>query len=369
MAQDGYRPQWDASGRDDLGIMKRMGANAIRLYHPIGEEPGTQPDHGGLLDAAGKQGLKVFGAVHQYLSCTDEDDCYSNWNTAVAHGLKAGFAKGGVWHEAVSAINMINEVDAIVPFQEGGRQVKRIISAVDGLLMAEKAAGVRGTVNLTSCFTTAIAQPLGDGPSSVYHGFSSMQYWIDHPSSVTYTPKFGSMTDLAREIDRRWMHCVNAQIPWKNGLEGMIAANYAPFMPRPWFIGEMGFNGQHQDVITQELTDMHTYAQSGKGFAGSYFFQFQTAYFKTGAELNFGMFGLGADIVGKTGTLKGRTFDIHCLTSREYAFEQPDSGCKEECDYRAKAVVKAFGGEISGSGVCLDAPPLKPVGLNREIVV
>lgn len=86
MAQPGYAPLWSSTGRDDLGIMARMGANAIRLYHPIGDD--TAPvDHESLLDAATQQGLKVFGAVHQYLDCNN-DNCYTSWNNAVKHGFE-----------------------------------------------------------------------------------------------------------------------------------------------------------------------------------------------------------------------------------------------------------------------------------------
>lgn len=138
MAQPGYENQWGPRGRDDFGIIKRMGANTIRLYHPIGEESffgHPQPDHRSLLDAAKDNSLKVFGAVHQYLTC-DDDDCFQNWYGAVGEGFKKGFASNGSWHPAVSIINIINEVDAIVPFDEARRQVKRLISAMDGLFLA-----------------------------------------------------------------------------------------------------------------------------------------------------------------------------------------------------------------------------------------
>jgi len=147
----------------------------------------------------------------------------------------------------------------------------------------------------------------------------------------------------------------------------MLADQYAPLLPRPWFIGEMGFNGAHTDAIERELEAMHKYALEGHGFLGTFFFQFQTAYFKWGPELNFGMFGLGAPQVGTPSVFKGKEFPVHCLTSRQWAFEQPSSGCKDECNHRAKAVAKAFGGEISGSGVCLEEPPLGQIAKRRRL--
>merc|ERR1712087_625687 len=367
MAQDAYRPQWGAEGRDDLGIMKRMGANAIRLYHPIGETPGRQPESRGFLDASEAAGLKVFGAVHQYLSCPD-DDCYESWFMAVQDGLASGFARDGAWHSAVWAINLINEVDAHVPFTDPVRQVKRLISAADAVFAAEQTAQIRGNVNLTSCFTTALAPTFGgeDQPWTIYHGFLSMDRWIQTPTLVDYTPRSGSVADLAEELDRRWVHCVNAQIPW-GAMKGMLADHHAQWLPRPWFIGEMGFNGAHSDDIERELDAMHTYALEAHGFLGTFFFQFQTAYFKGGSELNYGMFGLGAPQVGRTAQFGNQDFPVHCLTSRQWAFEQPNSWCMDECNHRAKAVARAFGGEISGNGVCLDEPPLSQSVKRRRL--
>merc|ERR1712087_426184 len=156
-------------------------------------------------------------------------------------------------------------------------------------------------------------------------------------------------------------------IPWENGLKGMLADQYAPLLPRPWFVGEMGFNGVHGDVIERELDAMHRYAQEGHGFLGTFFFQFQTAYWKGGSELNYGMFGLGAPQVGTTGKFGDQDFPVHCLTSRQWAFEQPGSGCKDECNHRAKAAARAYGGEISGNGVCLEEPPLSQSVKRRRL--
>ena len=71
-----------------------------------------------------------------------------------------------------------------------------------------------------------------------------------------------------------------------------------------------------------------------------------------GSELNYGMCGLG-------------TPQVHCLTSRQWASEQTSSGCKGECNHRAKTVAKAFGKETNGNGVCMEEPPLgEPLARN-----
>jgi len=376
MTSAGYENLWSSKGRDDFGIMKALGANAVRLYHPIGYESdphiqnGKQPevDHSLVLNAAKDSGLNVFAAVHQDLPCVN-DDCFSSWSTAVKRGLASGFSQNSRWHPAVWAVNMINEVDAmVVPSQDAHKYVKRIISAVDGLLAAEASLGVKGNVNLTNCFTTAIAKPLGSDSSSVYHGFSSMEAWIKDTSLIDYVPKSTpSLAALAQEVDRRWVHCVNAQIPW-SGLKSMIAPDYARFLPRPWIVGEMGFNGAHTDDIQKQLEDMSTYAEGGHGYAGNFFFQFQTAYFKKGSELNYGMFGLGSSSLKYSVTLwQGKSQPVQCLTSRLWPFEQPGP-CGANCNHRAQAVAKAWGGNLVGDGLCLNSNPLVPEGVGHESV-
>lgn len=360
MAQPGYENQWGAQGRDDLSIIRHMGANAIRLYHPIGIEKDAEPDHGKFLDYAKTTGLKIFGAVHQYLHC-DGDDCFKSWNYAVEQGLKAGFNSNGEWHSAVWALNMINEVDIMGISPD--KQVKRIISAVDGLLAAEKKLGVKGGVHLTSCFSTALAGPLGGGAATIYHGFSSIEAWIKNPSLVPYTPQsMSSVQDLAAEIDKRWIHCMNAQIPWKGGLDHLVANVYeAQFPKRQWFLGEMGWNGIHHDVIEEELNTMYNFSKNGKGFAGTFVFQFQTAYEKTGDELNYGLFGLGDKDLGVKAEISGTKYPVQCLTSRLAAFENPSAACKDDCNHRAQGVMGAFGGKFSGDGLCLSDSPVSPV--------
>jgi len=36
MVQPSYSPMWGPDGRDDLGVMSRLGANCVRLYHSLG---------------------------------------------------------------------------------------------------------------------------------------------------------------------------------------------------------------------------------------------------------------------------------------------------------------------------------------------
>jgi hypothetical protein len=364
MAQDGYKNQWGDSGRDDLGIMSRMGANMVRLYHPIGDEQSQnqdQPDHSVFLDAAQKANLKVFAAVHQYLPCDkDTNDCYPAWHKALNDGLKKGFASNGKWHPSVWAVNMNNEVDTSGLSKE--KQMKMLLSAIDAMLAAEKEQGVEGTVKITSCWTSGLSTPLGPNPygTTIWGPFTTVENWIKDTSLVDYTPKTVSMDEFTKAIDSRWVHCMNVQIPWINGLDNMVG-NVYPYA-RTWFVGEMGWNGAHQDAIENDLKEMN----SGKyrNFLGSFAFQFQTAYEKGGSELNFGMFSLGSKTLGYNVQLQGKSFDVQCLTTRLLPFDpelNPNPGpnqCTDQCNHRAEAVAAAFGGSISGNGVCKDDTPV-----------
>merc|ERR1712045_217107 len=60
------------------------------------------------------------------------------------------------------------------------------------------------------------------------------------------------------------------------------------------------------------------FALRGEGFLGAAVFQFQTTYWKGGAEMNFGLFGLGNELIGETGEVceNGcQTWPVHCLTT------------------------------------------------------
>merc|ERR1712084_130226 len=101
-----------------------------------------------------------------------------------------------------------------------------------------------------------------------------------------------------------------------------MAQDYYRFEPTPWFIRESGANGyMSQDAIETELETMDTSARDENDpLMGMAFFQFQTAYFKGGSEMNFGLFRLGSKEIAETGDIcdKGmscRKFPVHCLTT------------------------------------------------------
>merc|ERR1719330_1196557 len=182
------------------------------------------------------------------------------------------------------------------------------------------------------------------GPGN--YGFQDMVAVIEDPQVAHYTPR-ASLAELREAFRSRWVHGLNTQSPW-NFVRDLISQDYSRFHPTPWFIGEYGGNGQDEDVIRADLQSMQAYAVGSDSFLGAAFFQFQTTYWKGGAEMNFGLFGLGDDQIGETGEvceLGCRTWPVHCLTTKLTWLP----GSKAN---RARAVATAWGGSIDHSSLC-----------------
>merc|ERR1712060_50081 len=170
---------------------------------------------------------------------------------------------------------------------------------------------------------------------------------ISDPSTIQYSPRTPQST-MMEAYRTRWAHSINVQTP---GILGYVAQHYYRFEPTPWFIGEYGANGMSQDAIQTELENMNASARDENDpFMGMAFFQFQTAYFKGGSEMNFGLFRLGDRQVGETGDIcdKGmgcQRFSVHCLTTHQGPLPSFVQG-------RAEAVAAAWGGGVNQSLMC-----------------
>merc|ERR1711920_483224 len=179
---------------------------------------------------------------------------------------------------------------------------------------------------------------------------------IDDPQVANYTPR-ASLGDLQEAFRTRWIHGLNTQSPW-NFVRDIISKDYSKFEPIPWFIGEYGGNGQDEDVIRSDLESMQTHAAESNSFLGAAIFQFQTTYWKGGAEMNFGLFGLGEEQIGSTGevcdrvSFHCRTWPVHCLTTDL-------SHLQGSAARRAQAVASAWGGSIKSAALCRDARRLE----------
>jgi len=358
MLQVGYRNQWGASGRDDIGMMARLGANVVRLYHSIGMH--VQKDHGEFLDYAQKLGMNVMPGYHtesaNEIGKCPEFDCFQTWKLATLDSFEHGFRKGSDWHPAIAVLVLLNEPDffeTAPKCQPSGSwcRVKAALSAMDGVLAAEKEAGVAaGRVRLTVTWSFAMRTSIDGkvtGPAT--YGFQDIVAGIQNPQLAGYNPRT-PRADLESAFRSRWIHGLNTQSPW-NFVNGVVSKQYEQFLPIPWFIGEYGANGQDETVIRADLESMDEQAKEGGAFWGAIFFQFQTTYWKGGAEQNFGLFGLQEKTLGATEEVcdnfgaNCQSWPVHCLTE-----DLPWlPGTKK---YRARAVSIAWKGIVEHSPPC-----------------
>lgn len=355
--QMGYSEQWGAQGRNDLEVMTALGANSVRLYHSLGR--GSDRDHSAFLNHAQALRLNVMPGYHSELASEGHCpnfDCFEAWKDATLKGFQLGFRHDQGWHAAVSTLIILNEPD----FLENNPQcnpsgawcrVKAVLSALDGVLAAEREANVSaGRVRLTATWSFAQRTSIDGkltGPGTF--GFQDMVAGIADPLIANYTPR-SEMSALQEAFSTRWIHGLNTQAPWAFVKE-MVSNSYKEFLPMPWFIGEYGANGQTKEVIQQDLEAMALEAQSDDShFAGVAFFQFQTAFEKGGSELNFGLFALGDEVIGQTGDVCDdsspcSTWPVHCL-STELSWLPGSMG------QRAEAVAAAWKGSVRGAGLC-----------------
>jgi len=350
MLQEGYQALWGpAPGRDDLGVISGLGANTVRLYHSIGLE--GRGNHGLFLDRAEALGLSVMPGYHTYNAIyggCPEFDCYETWKRYTLEAFENGFRRGDSWHPAVSTLLLFNELDF---FRAHGptAHLKSALSAMDGVLAAEREAGVKpGRVRLSIAWSNAPGESLDKKVSGfAIWAFQDIVAGVADPSIVGYEPRTPQKL-MQKAYKTRWAHGINVQTP---GIVGYMAEHYARFEPTPWFIGEYGANGMPQDAIEAELQSMDAIARDPTDpFMGMAFFQFQAAYFKGGSEMNFGLFRLGDRLLGKTGDIcdKGvgcKQWPVYCLTTGTGVLPGFVGG-------RAEAVAAVWNGSIDHSQLC-----------------
>lgn len=355
MVQKGYEPQWGPAGRDDLASIKKLGANAVRLYHSFGLE--TESDHGSFLDHAEKNELFVMPGFHTQMNCP-KFDCYDAWKAAAKAGFAKGFLKDGAWHPAVKMIILQHEPDALnfggatiddcskvgAPGAEARCRLKAALSALDGFLAAEKEAGiVNSTVNLTISWSSAARDSVDDhlkGEVGIW-GFHDMRIGVQDPNHAYYKPR-SSLAELQEAWQTRWTNSMTSSSDW-DFINEKVAANYHSFLPTPWFLSE--YRGVDGD-IQQDLETMDSEAKKGGAFIGVSMYQFQTDY--TANSTADGIFGLGKLSIGpgsnentceedvSTGLKVCQDWTVMCLQK----------------EARAAAVVGAWKGTTDGKGRC-----------------
>jgi len=348
-------PMWGPAGRRDLSVISSMGANLIRLY-------GNNPtyDHTNFLDEAVREGLGVAAGMSDYPfyqmtpgSCLRATDfnCFSQVKPLYLQNLQNGFLTADrKYHPALKYMNILNEPDLKMPSSatnggpEGPKQMARsLISAFDAMLEAEKEAGVTGPlINFTATFSYAICASCEGFPDKPALG----QMWVlddamRNPEKYGYTP----INDISAAYTARFLHSFNTQNP-ATDLQHQFLDDYSVHFPTtPVYIGE--YHRVHANQ-TEDLEMILSLAEVNPLFFGISFFEYQVAYWKTGSEMDFGMFGLG-DFEVASMPYFGQTFSIYCLSPQDSAssgMSMPD------------AVAAVYGGSAIDTSILCAVNPL-----------
>lgn len=359
MVQAGYEAQWGANGRDDLGTISLLGGNAVRLHSSIGLD--YQHKHDGFLDRAEEVGIHVIPGYHTQMLC-DEFDCFNSWKDATKQAWQKGYMKDKKWHPAISMIVVQEEPDVM---NFGGSEdpptcsskpenkcwIKAMLSAIDGVLMAEKEQGITAAnganlPNLTVAWSMGSRDSI-DGKFTEaigYFGFQDTVLGISDPVKIAgYHPKIG-VDALKHAFETRWTHSMNVYSSWEF-IKGKVGPIYKSFEPTPWAIMRFDLNTKEPSDVSADLTSIDQEAQSpGSYFVGATTYTFQKKYEEAAATDGIFKLGAGTAPMTKTGAVCEedprtkasvcKAWPVHCLQ-----------------DSLASAVAGAWGGAVKGRGM------------------
>jgi len=294
-------------------------------------------------------------------------DCFQRANDSHYQVLTTGeFAKEGYYHNAVEIISLMNEPD-IHAYNPGkwtskNNYIKALVSAFDGFLAAEQAAGVKAWKNgklprITISWSYAllpgdecnakgyILDPSKEcGPSI---GFMAQMYYAvqDPESTVGYTP----MNDLKTAYQERWIHCLQpfetvVQVYKQAILPGQILGSLnqskmylGEFNPAVNACGDQPMCASYgEEQLKSDLKTILTDMTWTKNVIGVSFFQFQQPYCKDGAhERAYGMFKMIRDAPWKTGYILGDSKASHPINCLDWKTKE-----------LGEAVAAAYGGSL-----------------------
>jgi len=300
MMQAAYSLQWGPEGRDDLGMIRTMGSNAVRIYEGFGHEFMT--DHKEFLDRAHELGLHVIVGFNTQNICPDFN-CFATWKQAAIDGFKQGIAVDGAWHPAIKVAVLMDSPDYLNILSPDGTTVncttteaecrtRAALSSLDGLLAAEEAAGIDGSnVSLTVAWSFAKRDSIDGKLVQVegMYGFQDMMVAVKDPSITDYSPT----ADVQSAFSERWVHSMNAPSTWTY-IKEKVADQYSAYEPTPWFISEF----TPVSGVAKDLEDIEAYAKSeGNSFMGAVMNGFQKDY-QRDIPSDTGFFGLGEEELG-----------------------------------------------------------------------
>jgi len=294
---------WGPKGRHDLRVLRELGANAVRLY---GNDPSL--NHSDFMDEAMAQGLHVIAGISNYPylqmegNCkTTNLNCYSQVKAAYRKNLENGFVRlqSRTYHPALRTMILINEPDLkFLPPMRPDKFCKPLVSALDAVLDAEREMGIVGAApNFTVTFSFGVCTHCKDHKRNPGIGqMAALRNAMRKPESVGYKAR----NDLWAAYQTRFENSVNTANPAKgrDGFEELFLKPYDRyFQGTPVFVGEY-----HSPEAVDQLKDLEDImglaADTSTLLMGISFFEFQVRYDKAGAEMMFGMFGLGDEHFG-----------------------------------------------------------------------
>jgi len=371
------KAMWTKSGRHDIANLAAMGANVVRTY---GNDDRFSKRE--FLDELMQNKMKVVTGLSNvwYMDadqgCITKDfDCYDTIKQAYVDTLVVGeFVHDGYYHNAIEVINLMNEPNLNIGWYSACKNyLKAMLSALDGVLDAEKRVGVKAWINGTLPKFTAtwsyadssvpchkpascvddqinvcgsdffIKNPVPDsdecGPALTF--VVQMYYVVQDPEgTIGYSPR----NDLKAAFETRWVHSFNVF----NQFSDIQRQFLTPFTKHPGLTGHKVFlaeyNPENYISASQTAGDIQKILDNSShpALLGAAFFQYQVAYNKMGAERQWGLFELEPDtVMAKTGYIAGdkdKSHDINCLRLRDSEM--------------AKAVATAYGGSLPTLALC-----------------
>lgn len=350
------KPLWSPHGRGDLAIMRSLGATEVRLY---GNDP--QQDHREFLDTAHATGLGVVAGQSDWPftqmtgNCLQSSnfDCYSQVKESYLGNLRGGFlVDDRTYHPGLSSLVVVNEPDLKLPgIKEPRSFCKAVISAIDAIVSAEGEMNVTGRlINLTVAFSFGICTECKQPSSGQKPGLGQMLELRNaflHPEQYGYQPR----NDLTEVYSTRFTNCFNTANP-ATDMRPLFFDQYQQNFPSvPVFIGEY-HAAQFSVSQLEDFQEMLRIADGDPLLVGVFFFEFQVRYDKGGAEMNFGMFGLGDYAVTHL-TFGSGSYTAWCLTP----VEDSSSGMAMPA-----VVAEVFGGDgVDLDQLCVPDPSKVPL--------
>eukprot|EP00928_Gymnodinium_smaydae_P008636 TRINITY_DN1313_c0_g1_i1.p1 TRINITY_DN1313_c0_g1~~TRINITY_DN1313_c0_g1_i1.p1 ORF type:complete len:921 (+),score=223.77 TRINITY_DN1313_c0_g1_i1:71-2833(+) len=394
-------PLWGEYGRDDLSTIAKLGANRVRMY---GNNPDN--DHRAFLDAARSKGLKVIPGLSNFPynqmenNCNDrEGDCSEVVKESYLQNLKKGFAEGNRYHTGLDHLIVINEPELVLgvggtPKDPYGVEpdfwVKGVISAIDGIVEAEKEYGIEGnkipltpTVTFGPCNLCIGQSGNATDSTGTRPALGQMLQFKDgmlHPEKYGYVPK----NDLSEIFYTRILLSANTNNLAPEVEEVFLPYYEAAFPNMPLLFEEYhSWRASDADGLwgggpqKKDLTQMLNFARGSAQLLGFNFFEFQVSYDKDEIyeELFFGLFGLGDYKITEMDffyhwtpvmCLKNTVFNNGKVnvTNADGSVEEKVIGWEDSSDL-TEAITTAFGGAgIVGDELC--TPNATKVPLTSE---